>query len=471
MKYLLTLIILLPLFAGAQIKFQTSWESGTRNAGMQLVEDVAPDTGVRISTVRYRSGSKSICFSLKNTDPQPTYGNKRREITVVNNTSLDKVDSSIKWYRFSTYMSAADWQNDTREEVFTQWHDKAINSSTSASPPLSFETKDSRYRFRIRYSLTDYRTGGQRIELKPIDGGPILFDQWVDWVVYYNPRTDGNGRVQIWRNGVSVVNYTGPCNYVGSQPPYMKIGIYKWVWMNSLPSGAPNFRRFYVDMLAYGGTSSSLSTMQLAGTPSPMENLAPTVTPDPPFILLNYVDSCKPKVIASDPESGQLTYSWTKVSGPSATLTNTATATLTAKSLVSGANYVFQCVVTDNVGKTTTAQVTVDVNTPPNVDLSGNITTTMPSGTTTYSVVSSSTDPDGTVSKREWTQISGPTQAVISDSSVSNPVFSGLSDGVYKFQLAVTDNDNAIGYGELTLTISTTRTFIPAWKRWPLVPQ
>lgn len=465
MKNLLILLAFVPLFATSQIKFQTSWETGARNTGMQLAEDVAPDTGVLITSAYSRSGSKSLRFSLKNTDPQPQYGNKRRELTVVNNQSASKVDSSIKWYRWSARMNSGDWNTDTRQDAFSQWHDKS--PSCSASPPLAIMTENGRYRFVVRYSLTNYCTGGKREE-KYFWGDSILFNQWVDWVVYYNPRTDGNGRVQIWMNGKSVLNYYGPCNYVGSQPPYWKIGIYKWVWMQPLPSGAPNFRRIYFDMLAYGGTASTMESMSLAGPAAPSTNLKPIVTPDPPYILLNTDTIAFPKVIASDPEGGGLLYSWTKTSGPSATMTQINMATLRAAGLIRGSNYTFQCTVTDNVGNTTTASITVDVNKPPVPDLSGNTILTLPTGSSSYNAVSSSTDPDGTISSLSWTQIEGPTQATFSDSTIANPTISGLQDGKYIFRLTATDNDNSQGSSDLTLVITTSKVFIPSWK-W-LVP-
>lgn len=459
-KIILFTLLLCNLFAEAQIKFQTSWETGSRNTGMQLAEDVAPDTGVLITSAYSRSGTKSLRFSLKNTDPEPQYKNKRRELTVVNNVSSAKVDSAIKWYRFSTRMNSGDWNTDTRQDAFTQWHDKS--ASCSASPPLAVMTENGRYRFVVRYSLTNYCLGGQRVE-KYYWGDSILFNQWVDWVVYYNPRTDGNGRIQIWMNGKSVLNYYGPCNYVGSQLPYWKIGIYKWVWMQSLPVGKPNFRRIYFDMLAYGGTASTLETMQLAGPAAPATNLKPIVTPDPPYILLNTDTVCSPKVIASDPEAGPLGYAWVKTSGPSATLGATNAATLNVSGLLRGNTYTFQCTVTDNIGNQTVASITVDVNKPPYANMAGNALTQFPSGTTSFNAVSIPIDPDGTVSSGIWSQISGPTDATFSTTSGDSTTIGNLNDGTYVFRRELIDNDGGVGGSDLTIVIYTERFLRPSW--------
>jgi len=213
-KILILILSVLVVTAKAQSpKFQTSWETGTRGQGMQLVEDVAPDTGVAISTGWSRSGTKSIRFALKNTDPEPTYKNKRREITVVNNNSANQLDSSITWYRWSNYFPSSGNINDTREDIFTQWHDKS--ASCSASPTLSFETFNGDIRVWIRWSTANYCTNQGSRQARSFIISALPKDKAIDWVVNYVPRTDGNGRVQIWMtvDGVrtQVLNYYGPC--------------------------------------------------------------------------------------------------------------------------------------------------------------------------------------------------------------------------------------------------------------------
>ncbi len=70
---------------------------------------------------------------------------------------------------------------------------------------------------------------------------------------------------------------------------------------------------------------------------------------------------------ASDPDGTITAFSWTKVSGPAATLSNAMTSILSLVGLVQG-SYVFRLTVTDNSGATTSDDVTVAVNpllTPP----------------------------------------------------------------------------------------------------------
>jgi len=62
----------------------------------------------------------------------------------------------------------------------------------------------------------------------------------------------------------------------------------------------------------------------------------------------------------SDPDGNPITYSWTQVSGPSATITNATTATATVNGLSNGNTYVFQLTVSDGT-LSSSDQVTVTV--------------------------------------------------------------------------------------------------------------
>jgi len=64
---------------------------------------------------------------------------------------------------------------------------------------------------------------------------------------------------------------------------------------------------------------------------------------------------------ASDPDGTIGRYAWSKLSGPSATLSGTSTATLHVSSMVQG-NYVFRLTVADNIGATAHDDVNVIVN-------------------------------------------------------------------------------------------------------------
>jgi Polysaccharide lyase len=461
MKNFLILTLLFPLFVGAQApKFQTSWESpSTRNTGMQLVEDVSPDTGVILSTAWSRSGTKSIKFGLKNTDPEPQYGNKRREITIVNNVSNGSVDSSITWYRWSNYFPSIGNENDTREDIFTQWHDKS--SSCSASPTLSFETYNGNIRVWIRWSTGNYCTNTGSRQSKSFIIAALPKDKAIDWVVNYVPRTDGNGRVQIWMtvDGVrtQVLNYQGPCQYIGSQFPYWKVGIYKWVWMQSLPLGKPNYRMHYIDMLAYGNSSNTLESMSLPGNPPPPPNQAPTITSLSSND--NYIagtTSAALNVVANDPESGPLTYLWAKVSGAgSQIISNGTTASASVSGLADGNSYVFRVTVTDNQAATVIGTKSITIATANNAPVANaGISRQLSLDQDTVHLDGEATDVEDVdcCTIHTWSLVSGPNTPTFTPTDW-NPVVTNLIEGTYVFKLSITDSGGLTSESTVSYTV------------------
>lgn len=104
----------------------------------------------------------------------------------------------------------------------------------------------------------------------------------------------------------------------------------------------------------------------------------------------------------SDPEGGAITYSWTQVSGPAATLTNTTSATATASGLTNGSTYIFQLTVSDGV-LTGSDQVQVTVST----------TTTDPPGVITARRTPGTVTIDGNLSESGWNVTRAVTKNVI----------------------------------------------------------
>ena len=66
---------------------------------------------------------------------------------------------------------------------------------------------------------------------------------------------------------------------------------------------------------------------------------------------------------------------------------------------------------------------------------------------------SSSVDQDGIIVSYKWRKINGPTAYTFSDSTAVSPVISNLTEGVYQFELAVTDNMGAISKDSLTVNV------------------
>ncbi len=186
---------------------------------------------------------------------------------------------------------------------------------------------------------------------------------------------------------------------------------------------------------------------------SPPSNQAPTVNAGLDKILTLPNNSTTLNGIASDSDGTISTYAWSQTSGSAATLTNIATANLTASGLVVG-TYVFKLTVTDNGGATNFDEVTVVVNPAPNVAPTANAgadkTITLPTNTITLN--GSGTDSDGTIAAYLWAKVSGPTYTQ-SGETTANLTLSGLVLGVYEFQLTVTDNQGGTGIDNVTVTV------------------
>lgn len=145
----------------------------------------------------------------------------------------------------------------------------------------------------------------------------------------------------------------------------------------------------------------------------------------------------------SDPDGSITSYTWQKISGPSASLANTNSPTLTVNSLVEGI-YTFRLTVTDDDGATGTDQITITVlaiNQNPNSNAGEDIIITFPTNSTTLN--GSGSDPDGTIQSYAWTQLNGPSTATIGSPANAITNVSSLIEGTYQFLLTVTDNDNA----------------------------
>ncbi len=158
----------------------------------------------------------------------------------------------------------------------------------------------------------------------------------------------------------------------------------------------------------------------------------------------------------TDADGIVVAYQWTKISGPSSyTIVNSNAATTNVTGLVQG-TYKFQLTVTDNKGAvgTSTVLVTVNapVNQPPVVNAGTDQTITLPADSTTLS--GSGTDPDGTITSYQWTEISGPASYSITNSDSAITSITGLVQGIYQFQLTVTDNNGATGTATIQITVN-----------------
>lgn len=88
-------------------------------------------------------------------------------------------------------------------------------------------------------------------------------------------------------------------------------------------------------------------------------------------------------------------------------------------------------------------------NIPPYADAGNDKTITVPMPS--IPVTGGGTDYDGTIVSYSWTKISGPAAGTLTNATTATLTLSGLVQGIYKFELKVTDNKGATGKDTMTL--------------------
>ncbi|RYE18109.1 MAG: T9SS type A sorting domain-containing protein, partial [Sphingobacteriales bacterium] len=185
-------------------------------------------------------------------------------------------------------------------------------------------------------------------------------------------------------------------------------------------------------------------------------NVAPTANAGTNITIIMPVNFVTLNGSGIDSDGTITAYSWSKIAGPAAgTISNAGAAVTTVTGLTQG-NYYFALTVTDNDGATAKDSVLVVVNPAPNVAPSvnagfdGNIT--LPTNSAVLN--GSGTDSDGTITSYFWTKISGPAAGIVSNPTTALSSATGLVQGIYRFELRVTDNNGASARDTMQITVN-----------------
>jgi hypothetical protein len=164
----------------------------------------------------------------------------------------------------------------------------------------------------------------------------------------------------------------------------------------------------------------------------------------------------------SDSDGTIAGYTWQKISGPAATITNPGIATLKATGLTTG-TYVFRLQVKDNKGDTDSDYVRVVVqsgtntNIAPVVSAGADKSVTLP--TSSVTIAGSASDSDGSIASYQWSKVSGST-ATLAGAASSTLNVSSLVAGSYVFRLTVKDNGGITKSDDMTLVVKSSTTNI-----------
>ena len=219
----------------------------------------------------------------------------------------------------------------------------------------------------------------------------------------------------------------------------------------------------YQFQLQVTDNNGAIGTSQMQITVNPAANIPPVANAGPTQSVIIPSDSTMLNGSGTDVDGTVIGYSWTQLSGPSsATILSPDSAQTKVTGLIQGI-YQFQLKVTDNDSATgtSTVQVLVDtaVNIPPVANAGPNKNLILPLDSVI--VVGSGTDSDGTVAGYLWTELSGPSTYTIASPDSSTTSITGLVQGVYQFQLQVTDNKGAIGTSIMQVVVDTLLKYPP----------
>jgi hypothetical protein len=194
-------------------------------------------------------GKKAARFELRNGDTENNNGT-RAEISFPEPGGTANIE---RWYAFAIYFPKKEYDTDSSDEVISQWH-----QGGKATPSLCIRTKNNRLRLRV-----NARPNGKEV----VEMGPIVKDVWQYFVVHVKHSATADGFVEIWRNGVFLVNYKGANMYelnTGNfHLPNWKLGIYKSAWNKGAVTDA-NKRVLYFDAISVGNERASYAEMQIS---------------------------------------------------------------------------------------------------------------------------------------------------------------------------------------------------------------
>ncbi|PSR54626.1 hypothetical protein AHMF7605_14475 [Adhaeribacter arboris] len=178
--------------------------------------------GFEVSSKRARRGSNAVRLELRRNTDQI-----RSEISLAGETKRER------WYGTSLYLPGNDWDSDLNADgwdIITQWHAREDKGEPSRLPPISLVVSKGRLGLVVYWATREKNTNATISGKKIFDLGQVEKDKWLDLVYHINFSHKSDGELVVWKNGVKVIDYTGPNSYNDKYLPYFKAGIYKRKW-------------------------------------------------------------------------------------------------------------------------------------------------------------------------------------------------------------------------------------------------
>jgi len=163
---------------------------------------------------------------------------------------------------------------------------------------------------------------------------------------------------------------------------------------------------------------------------------------------------------SNDPDGKIVSYKWTKISNSFIShITNSDSVKTIIKGLVLG-KHQFELKVTDDKGASAKDTMMIIVsalppsNQPPVACAGADQTITLPTNSAILDG-SCSSDPDNNITVYTWSKISGPTSFNIANANAVQTQISGLIEGIYQFELLVTDAGGLFSKDTFRLSVNS----------------
>lgn len=219
-------------FEGNSADFLSGWDDDQRCCDYSMQE----------SSSFAREGKTSLRLEVRKTDPIVS-SSIRSEVTMPKD-----FDYGERWYGFSVYLE--NWNDDPAGEHIFQWHP----SSSSGSAVLALFTNEDKFTLVHQNG----NSGGGQDFARPILG-PLLKDQWVDFVLHVKWAGNDSGLIEIWVNGQKKYTYNGQTDWGGQ---YIKLGINKFCWVDQCVPSTADTRTMYIDAFRVGNEKANYNDVK-----------------------------------------------------------------------------------------------------------------------------------------------------------------------------------------------------------------
>ncbi len=430
--------------SGLSTQTQDSVRQASKNAGYRLII-----TGGNMTTTLTSGGAFNITLNWQNIGVTPTYENWN----VV--YELRKSDGTVAWTGNSAFQLKLFLPNSTATPASDNFTLSAVPAGTygmyliirdpsgyrKKPMPLAITGMNSDGSYLLRGNITVAAGSGNQPPVANA-GANQTITLPTSTVSLTGSGTDVSGTITTY----AWSKLSGPAGGTISSPATANTNI------TGLVQGVYVYKLLLTDNLSDTGSATVQITVNAAVVSQPpVANAGANQTITLPTSIVTLNGS------GTDASGTITTYAWTKSSGPSGgTISSPATANTNITGLVQGV-YVYKLLITDNLGNTgsATIQITVNaavVNQPPVANAGANQTITLPTSIVTLN--GSGTDTDGTIASYAWSEISGPTSDAITSPATASTSITGLTQGVYQYQLKVTDNQGAVGMDTVQITVN-----------------